>query len=110
MAKNSQVYLQDMLEALERIEAYSLGVSREQLLADYMRQDAIIRQMEILGEAANHLPESFLDQYPEFPAREAAVMRNFLIHDYDTVDIETVWKTLLDDLPTLKKNILKILG
>lgn len=109
MTKNNLVYLEDILKAIELIESYSKGIQFSELLQERMRQDAIIRQMEIIGEAANHLPDSFLEEHPDFPVREAVVMRNFLIHDYDNVEIETVWQTMFEDLPLLKKKIEKIL-
>ena len=108
MSKSNQVYLQDMLGALERIEEYSSASGLEELIADHMRTDAIIRQLAVLGEAANRLSEEFLEMYPDFPAREAVAMRNFLVHDYDNVQIETVWQTLLTDLPSLKATIITI--
>ncbi len=110
MGKSNQVYLQDMLSALDRIEEYSGASGLEELIADHMRTDAIIRQLAVLGEAANHLSEDFLEMYPNFPAREAVAMRNFLIHDYGNIQIETIWRTLLADLPDLKAKIIAIIS
>ena len=73
-----------------------------------MRQDAVIRQFEIIGEAASRISKDFLEQHSDFPIKEAIEMRNFLIHGYDEVDIKVVWKTLQEDIPLLKNKMLSI--
>lgn len=103
MRKDSGVYLDDIRAAVARIEEYLDGVSLERLRAEPMRLDAVIRQLEVIGEAANRLPGDFLEAHPDFPVREAVAMRNFLIHDYGSVDIDTVWETALKDLPLVKE-------
>lgn len=74
-----------------------------------MKQDAVVYQLSIIGEAANRLTSDFRNKYPDFPIKEAVSMRNFLIHGYDEVDLKIVWKTLKEDLPLLKNIVLNIL-
>jgi len=105
MKKDNKVYLQDILKAVLKIEEYTKGYDYERFLQDSVKQDAVIRQLEIIGEAANRISEDFLKDYPDFPLKEAIRMRNFLIHGYDEVDIKVVWKTIKEDIPILKKSL-----
>ena len=107
MKKNNQVYLQDILKAISKIEEYTKDIDPEVFQIDTMRQDAVIRQFEIIGEAANRISKDFLDSYKNFSLKAAIRMRNFLIHGYDEVNIKVVWKTVQIDIPLLKKSLEK---
>jgi uncharacterized protein with HEPN domain len=107
MSKNNQVYLQDISKAISKIEKYTANISFDKFFKEDMRQDAVIRQLEIIGEAANRISKDFLDDHPDFPLKEAIRMRNFLIHGYDEVNIKVVWKTVREDIPLLKKSFNK---
>ena len=107
MNKNNQVYLQDITKAIFKIEEYTVNINFDEFLKDDMRQDAVIRQLEIIGEAANRISKDFLKDNPNFPLKEAISMRNFLIHGYDEVNIKVVWKTIQEDIPLLKKSLNK---
>ncbi|MBU1071532.1 DUF86 domain-containing protein [Patescibacteria group bacterium] len=112
MKKTNQVYLQDIYQAISKIKKYLKGISSFELFAEQdMVQDAIIRQMEIIGEAANKLEKdkNSLRDNSDFPFRQAIDMRNFLIHGYDQVNLETIWKTIKDDLPILNHKLTKLL-
>ncbi len=74
-----------------------------------MRHDAVIRHLEIIGEAAHHLSSKFKTNNPSFPYKEAIRMRNFLIHGYDDVDLTVVWKTIQEDIPFLKKVVKELI-
>ena len=110
MKKDNQTYLQDILKAIVKIEKYSKNQNIVSFKQEDMRQDAIIRQFEIIGEAANKLTGNFLENNPDFPIKEAIGMRNFLIHGYDEVDINVVWKTLQNDIPFLKEKVLVLIN
>ena len=110
MKKNNQIYLQDISKAISKIEEYTKDITFEVFLKDEMRQDAVIRQFEIIGEAANRISKDFIKDHPDFPLKEAIRMRNFLIHNYDDVDLEIVWKTIKESLPQLKNSVKKILA
>jgi uncharacterized protein with HEPN domain len=106
-------YLEHMVEAVERIQRYLSDVDREAFLGNEEKQDAVIRNFEIIGEAAANVarqyPE-FVAQYPEFRWQEAYGMRNVLTHGYFKVEPEVVWKTAQADLPKLKATVKSLLS
>lgn len=77
----------------------------EQFKFDSKTQDAVVRNLEIIGEAAKRIPEEVRNAHPNVTWRPAAAMRDFLIHEYPTVDAEAVWNTVQTDLPIFKKEI-----
>ena len=98
-----------MLDAIERIKNHISGATFVEFVNNFMMIDAVIRQIEILGEAAIHLSDEFQNSHPEIPFASMIGMRNKLIHGYDDVELEVVWKTYEEDLDNLKKVILGIL-
>ena len=70
--------------------------------------DAVIRNLEIIGEAGKHVPDDLLNRYSEIPWEQMSAMRNLLIHEYFGVDIEIIWKTVVEDLPILKRQLVGI--
>ena len=94
-------YLRDVLDSARAIAQYLHGISREEFSANPEKQDAVIRRFEIIGEAARHLSPEARQALPEIPWRLVTGMRNILIHDYDDVDVETLWETAHHDLPAL---------
>lgn len=110
MVKSNRVYLEDIVQAIKLIlEDYVFGINFEEFNKDKKTQDAVIRQIAIIGEAMGKLDKDFIENHPELPGKEAVAMRNVLVHDYDWVDTEEVWKTIEQDLPKLKETIEKIL-
>lgn len=105
--KNPRVYLQDILDAIAKVETYA-GGSEHDFFRDGKTQDAIIRQISIVGEAAAKLPAALRSQHREIPWRQIIGMRNIVVHDYSETDLPTVWKVAERDLPVLKKAIEKI--
>ena len=97
--------VEDMLEAIERIEESVHGTDVDAFLKDRRTSDAIIRNLEIMGEAARNVPEDVASRHPEVPWKKAREMRNVLAHAYFGVDLPTVWKTIQDDLPPLKARL-----
>jgi len=104
--KNPQIYLDHILTAIKKTETYVLNLNYDQFVIDEKTQDAIIRQLEIIGEAAGQLDEEFKIKYPNLPWQLMQATRNKLIHEYFDVDLEVVWETLQTDLPELKNLIL----
>jgi uncharacterized protein with HEPN domain len=103
-------YLGHIREAIERIDEYLIGVARERFLADRMLQDAVIRNIEIVGEAARKLSDGFTTRHPSVPWRAIAEMRNRLAHGYFAVNLLTVWNVTQSDLPKLREQLKKIIG
>lgn len=97
--------LEDILEALERIQRYSVGLDLQQFATDQRTFDAVIRNLQIIGEAARHIPNSILQQYPDVPWRHMQDMRNILIHEYFGIDVGIIWQTIVHDLPTLRSQL-----
>lgn len=98
--RDERQFLQDILECIERIESY---ISDERSFAsDSLVQDAVTRNLEIIGEAATHLSQETKEALPEVAWKDAIDMRNFLIHAYLIMDLEVVWRTVELDLPKLK--------
>lgn len=104
------VYIRHMRDACRKALAYGIRVNRERFLEDEMAQDATIRQLEVLGEAAGRVGVRFQGEHPEVPWAAARRTRNFLIHDYASVSPVVVWDTVQTDLPGLLAALEGILG
>jgi uncharacterized protein with HEPN domain len=110
MNERDRVYLRHIRDAIDRIERYLQPVSKEEFFEDKMRQDAVIRQLSIFGEAAGDLSEEFQQEYPAIPWSDIYGMRNKLVHDYFGVDLEAVWDTVKQDVPPLSRTVQKALS
>jgi uncharacterized protein with HEPN domain len=105
-------YLLHMLDALDQILKYTVEVSEEQFLSNRMLQDAVVRNIGIVGEAAKQLldvaPE-FSRKHPQIPFAEVYGMRNRVIHGYSSVNPSVVWDSVRDDVPELRRQIVEVL-
>ena len=104
-------YLGHILQAIERIQRYTSGMSETDFARSEVIQDAVIRNFEVIGEASRNIarecPE-FADAHPELPLSFAYEMRNALAHGYFTVDLGIVWKTIGSDLPALQHQVQRL--
>ena len=110
MDKDVQIFLQHILLSIESIATYTKNISKEDFLNSPQVQDAVMRQLEVLGEAVKNLHSEFKEKNPTIPWRSIAGMRDMLIHEYFGVDIGLVWNTVINDLPVLRDFIKKTLN
>lgn len=95
-------YLRDILTSIVEIEEFLHGMTYETFARDKRTVNAVIRSLEVLGEATKHIPASFRKKYPDIPWSRMAGMRDVLIHDYMGVDLMPVWKVAQERLPEIK--------
>jgi len=107
--RNDRTYLTHIREAIETIEEYLKDVSYDRFVSNKMIRDAVVRELEIIGEASNNLSDEFRKEHSGVLWRRMKDMRNFLIHEYFGVNTKVVWDTCKDDLPKLKSFIEKTL-
>lgn len=93
MSKDSQVLIQHILESIDLIESYTAKISKAEFLKSLQLQDAVMRRLEIIGEASKKIPARLKEQYPGIPWKRIAGMRDILIHEYFGVDMELTWVT-----------------
>jgi len=102
-------YVRDMLEAAQKAEQFTQGVDAESFAANEEKTFAVIRALEIIGEAARKIPDTVRLQYPAIQWREVIGMRSKLVHDYFGVDVRRGWETVKTDLPALRTALTRIL-
>ena len=105
MKKDPLIFIEHILESIKNIEDFMQGVSKSYFLNNKEKQSAVIREIEIIGEAAKNIPASFRRKNANIPWKDIAGMRDKLMHHYFGVNLETVWKTIHEDIPYLKKEI-----
>ena len=109
MKKDPKIFLQHILESTSKIEKYTKGISEDKFMRSTQVQDAVIRRLEIIGEAAKNISGKIKEKYDFIPWKKVAGSRDVLIHDYFEVDFESVWDTAINDIPKLKEDVKKIL-
>jgi uncharacterized protein with HEPN domain len=95
----------DIWEAIEKVERYVAGLDHDTFIRDDKTIDSVVRNLEIIGEAANRLPEDFRTQHPEIEWRKIVGLRNRIVHDYFNIDVEIVWEIIQKDLLNLKSKL-----
>jgi uncharacterized protein with HEPN domain len=103
--RDPDLLVEDILEALRKISLYTAGMKQEEFQQDPKTIDAVVRNLEILGEATRQLPTEFTVQYPDVPWRQIAGLRNRVVHEYFAVDLEIVWQVIRNDLPQLEAQL-----
>jgi hypothetical protein len=105
MARGINLYLQDIVDSIEKIEQYTSNLFFDAFAKDRKTMDAVVRNLEIIGEAAKNIPENTKTQHPNIPWQEMIGMRNKVIHEYFGISAEILWETIKNDIPLLKASI-----
>ena len=108
--RNQQFRLEDIYDALVAIAEYINDMDYDAWAQDRRTVDAVIRNLEIIGEAASHVSEDIQKQHTDIPWSQMKAMRNILIHEYFGIDIDVLWQTIQEDLPPLAASFKKVLG
>lgn len=108
-ARSDNLYLFDILECCKKIQSYVAGMSQDDFTAKPIVQDAVVRNIEIIGEAAKCLSSEFRDANPEIMWKDIMRMRDKVVHHYFRINLEVVWQTAIQDVPQLLEQIGKII-
>jgi uncharacterized protein with HEPN domain len=104
-SRSSRLLVDDMWEAVCKIQRYTAGMSHSAFVGDEMATDAVIRNLEVIGEAANRLPEAFKKDHASVEWHKIVGLRHRIVHEYFGVDLDIVWRILEDDLPLFRQEL-----
>ena len=107
--RDYSIYLQDILFNIEHAEKFVTNLSFDEFIKNYQVNYAVVRCLEIIGEACKQIPQTIRNKYPEIPWQRIIGIRNVIVHEYAAVDIEIIWGTVKNDLPVLKNQIQQII-
>ena len=108
MPRDWRLRVADILDSIAQIEDYLTDMTLERFVSDRKTTDAVLHNLYVVGEAVSRLPEEITSSHPKIPWAEIRKFRNFLAHGYFNVNVETIWKTVLEDIPPLKAVLLEI--
>jgi uncharacterized protein with HEPN domain len=106
--RDPDLLIQDILEAVRKIDRFIAGLDHSAFLRDERTVDAVVRNLEVLGEAAKQLPDDFTSRHPNIPWNQIAGLRNRIVHDYFGLDLNIIWQIVHHDLPRLKAQLEKL--
>ena len=101
--KKDLVFIRHIMDSIEAIEEFSNGLSKKELISNRLKQSAIVREIEVIGEAAKNLSKNFKDKYNKIAWKDIIGTRDIITHRYFGVDLDVVWNIIKEDLPKLKK-------
>jgi len=110
MPRDYKIYLQDILEAISKIRDYTAGLTFENFAAEPKTRDAVIRNLEVIGEAVKKIPKEIRSRAPDVEWKRMAGLRDVLIHEYFRIDQEIVWDLVQNKLPILEEQIKLLLS
>ena len=108
MKKDPQVFIDHILECIKLVGYYLHDKTAEDFMASTQLQDAVIRRIEIIGEATKNLPQEFKEKHPDIPWKEMAGMRDIIVHEYFGVDLKLTWRVASEDIKGLKARLEKL--
>lgn len=108
--RDYKLYLEDIKQAIKSVETYSKGLNFDKLKNNRMAIDAIVRNLEIIGEASKNIPSDVKKENPEVEWKKIAGLRDILAHEYFAVDLEVLWDIIVNKLPAFKKEISDLLN
>ncbi|MFA5770195.1 MAG: DUF86 domain-containing protein [Patescibacteria group bacterium] len=108
MKREDNLRIQDIIDAVEHITIATKGKTEDEFCEDEILQAAVVRWLEVIGEAAKYAPKKIKQEHPEIPWKEMAAMRDVAIHDYADLIPKEIWKTVINDIPLLYNQIKKI--
>ena len=108
--RDFRLYLEDILESINQIEGYIANLTLDDFIKDNKTIDAVVRNLETIGEAAKQIDEETKKKYNDIPWREIVDFRNRIIHGYFVIDYEIIWQIISKDLPDLKQKVEKAIG
>ena len=106
--RDADILIEDIETAIARIDHYIAGLNRAQFMEDQKTIDAVVHNLEIIGEAVRWLPPEFKEQNPSVPWQQIAGLRNRIVHDYFGLDLEIIWRVLESSLPEFKQQLARI--
>lgn len=106
---DNRAFIYDIGQAIDQIQRYTDKITKDEFFASQLLQDAVVRQLEVIGEAANRVTKNYATEHPDIPWKKITGMRHKLIHDYFDIQLEEVWKVICDDLESLKSQIKDLL-
>jgi uncharacterized protein with HEPN domain len=105
-----KIYFLHILEAIEKLELVANTTTKDEFLSDWLKQDAVLKNFIVIGEAISQIDEEIKQKFPDVDWRGAKSMRNFIVHEYFSVDNNFVWETIFETIPTFKIQISHILN
>ncbi|MEO0071179.1 MAG: DUF86 domain-containing protein [candidate division WOR-3 bacterium] len=110
MPRDYKAFLEDIVEAATVARQFVAGMTKEQFAQDRKTRDAVVRNLEVIGEAVKKVSDEIKDKYPEVEWKKIAGLRDILIHDYFGIDTDIIWDVIQNKLPTLIKQLQQILA
>lgn len=106
--KSAFIFIEHISESIKDINTFIFKISKKEFSENKEKLNAVVRSLEIIGEAVKNLPISFREKYQEIPWKKISGLRDIIIHQYSDIDLDVVWDTIQKDIPVLEKQIKKI--